>query len=185
MEKIIKKSAMVFTLFCLAFSSLFANEKANTFGSEKEAKQMLERAIRIVESNPTVAFAMINVGQGGFHVKDLYPFCVDNKGIMVAHPTLAGTDMSNFVSSDGVKVAQLMLQNAKATTLSKISYKLGRIVSTPNGLPIPSKKESKKISFYKKSRELCVRNWVSSFIIIYVWHADFNYVKHTVLLWVI
>lgn len=150
MEKIIKRSAIVFTLFCLAFSSLFANEKANTFGSEKEAKQMLERAIRIVESNPTVAFAMINVGQGGFHVKDLYPFCVDNKGIMVAHPTLAGTDMSNFVSSDGVKVAQLMLQNANANTLSKISYKLSRIVSTPNGLPIPSKKESKKISFYKK-----------------------------------
>ena len=48
--------------------------------------------------------------------------------------------MSNFVSSDGVKVAQLMLQNAKANTLSKISYKLGRIVSTPNGLPSPSKK---------------------------------------------
>ena len=69
MEKIIKRSAMVFTLFCLAFSSLFANEKANTFGSEKEAKQMLERAIRIVESNPTVAFAMINVGQEDFTSK--------------------------------------------------------------------------------------------------------------------
>ena len=150
MRKIIKKNIMVLTFFCLAFSSSFANEKDSTFGSEKEAKQMLERAIRIVESNPTVAFAMINVGQGGFHVKDLYPFCVDNKGIMVAHPTLAGTDMSNFVSSDGVKVAQLMLQNAKTKTFSKISYKLSRIVSTPNGLPISSEKESKKISFYKK-----------------------------------
>ena len=150
MGKIIKKNTLVLTLFCLTFSSSFANEKAKTFGSEKEAKQMLERAIRIVESNPTVGFAMINVGQGGFHVKDLYPFCFDNKGIMVAHPTLAGTDMSNFVSSDGVKVAQLMLQNAKTKTFSKISYKLSRIVSTPNGLPMTSEKESKKISFYKK-----------------------------------
>ena len=150
MRKIIKINTLVLTLFCLTFSSSFANEKANTFGSEKEAKQMLERAIRIVESNPTVAFAMINVGQGGFHVKDLYPFCVDNKGIMIAHPTLAGTDMSNFVSSDGVKVAQIMLQNAKTKTFSKISYNLSRIISTPNGLPVPSGKESKKISFYKK-----------------------------------
>ncbi|RZP21325.1 MAG: hypothetical protein EVA26_06590 [Burkholderiaceae bacterium] len=150
MRKIIKTRSMVLILFCLAFFSSFAKEKANTFGNEKEAKQMLERAIRIVESNPTVAFAMINVGQGGFHVKDLYPFCVNNKGIMVAHPTLAGTDMSNFVSSDGVKVAQIMLQNAKTETFSKISYKLSRIVSTPNVLPVPSEKESKKISFYKK-----------------------------------
>ena len=150
MGKIIKKNTLVLTLFCLTFSSSFATEKANAFGSEKEAKQMLERAIRIVESNPTVAFAMINVGQGGFHVKDLYPFCFDNKGIMVAHPTLAGMDMSNFVSSDGVKVAQLMLQNAKTKTFSKISYKLSRIISTPNGLPISSEKESKKISLYKK-----------------------------------
>ena len=133
---------------------------------------MLERAIRIVNSYPTVAFAMINVGQGGFHVKDLYPFCVDNKGIMVAHPTLAGTDMSNFVSSDGVKVAQLMLQNAKTKTFSKISYKLSRIVSTPNGLPIPSEKESKKISFYKKG-EFCLRiTGVSSFVIIYLSQAE-------------
>ena len=150
MGKIIKKNTMVLTFFCLAFSSSYSSEKANAFGSEKEAKQMLERTIRIVESNPTVAFAMINVGQGGFHVKDLYPFCIDNKGIMVAHPTLAGTDMSNFVSSDGVKVAQIMLQNAKTKTFSKISYKLSRIVSTPNGLPVPSEKESEKISFYKK-----------------------------------
>ena len=150
MGKIIKVRSMVLILFCLAFSSSFANKKVNTFGTEKEAKQMLERTIRIVKSNPTVAFAMINVGQGGFHVKDLYPFCVDDKGIMVAHPTLAGTDMSNFVSSDGVKVAQIMLQNAKTETFSKISYKLSRIVSAPNGLPIPSEKESKKISFYKK-----------------------------------
>ena len=150
MKKIIRKAILLGTLCCLGYSSSFANKKADTFGNEKEAKQMLERAIRIIESNPTVAFAMINVGQGGFHVKDLYPFCVDKKGIMVAHPTLAGTDMRNFVSSDGVKVAQIMLQNAKTTTFSKISYKLSRIVSTPNGLPIASKKESKKISLYKK-----------------------------------
>jgi len=70
--------------------------------------------------------------------------------LWVAHPTLAGTDMTNFVSSDGVKVAELMLQNAKTKTFSKISYKLSRIVSTPSGLPISSEKESKKVSFYKK-----------------------------------
>ena len=153
---------LAYKLFWLAFSCLFANEKSNTFGSEKEAKQMLERAIRIVESNPTVAFAMINVGQRGFHVKDLYPFCFDNKGIMVAHPTLAGTDMSNFVSSDGVKVAQLMLQNAKTKTLSKVSYKLVELFTHPMDCQFLQKKESKKISFYKK-----VGNFICAWFILH------------------
>ena len=150
MNKIIRKTTLILTFFTATSCSLFANELANSYGSEKEAKQMLERAIRIVDSNPTVAFAMMNVGQGGFHVKDLYPFCFDKKGVMVAHPTLAGTDMSNFVSSDGVKVAQVMLRKAEKNKLSKISYYLNRTISSSDGLPIISKKESKKITFYKK-----------------------------------
>jgi len=150
MNKTIRKTALILTLFTAASYSLSANEVANSYGTEKEAKQMLERAIRIVDSNPTVAFAMMNVGQGGFHVKDLYPFCFDKKGIMVAHPTLAGTDMINFVSSDGVKVAQVMLRKAEKNKLSKISYYLNRTISSPNGLPIISKKEFKKTTFYQK-----------------------------------
>ena len=150
MNKTFRKTALILTLFTAASYSLSANEVANSYGTEKEAKQMLERAIRIVDSNPTVAFAMMNVGQGGFHVKDLYPFCFDKKGIMVAHPTLAGTDMINFVSSDGVKVAQVMLRKAEKNKLSKISYYLNRTISSPNGLPIISKKEFKKTTFYQK-----------------------------------
>ena len=150
MNKTIRKTALIRTLFTAASYSLSANEVANSYGTEKEAKQMLERAIRIVDSNPTVAFAMMNVGQGGFHVKDLYPFCFDKKGIMVAHPTLAGTDMINFVSSDGVKVAQVMLRKAEKNKLSKISYYLNRTISSPDGLPIISKKEFKKTTFYQK-----------------------------------
>ena len=124
MEKTIKKTSLLIIIFSLISFSSFAKEETSTFGNEKEAKQMLERAIRIVESNPTVAFAIINVGQGGFHVKDLYPFCFDDEGIMVAHPTAAGTDMTDFISSDGVKVAQIMLQKARIDKFSTISYQL-------------------------------------------------------------
>ncbi|MFL2656583.1 MAG: cache domain-containing protein [Burkholderiaceae bacterium] len=150
MKKLIKKTILIFSFMTITTSSSMAKEEDNSYGNETEAKNMLERVIRIVDSNPTVAFAMINVGQGGFHVKDLYPFCFDNKGIMVAHPTLAGTDMTNFTSSDGVKVAQIMLQKAKSNKFSKISYNLNRTISSPDGLPIVTKKESKKITFYSK-----------------------------------
>ena len=150
MKKIIRSTTLILTLISISSYNLFAKDNIESYGNETEAKQMLERAIRIVESNPTVAFAMMNVGQGGFHVKDLYPFCFDKKGIMVAHPTLAGTDMINFVSSDGVKVAQIMLDKAQNNKFSKISYSLSRIISTPDGLSIVSKKESKKITFYSR-----------------------------------
>ena len=150
MNSIIKKITLILAFIIVNPYGLFAKEGVNNYGTEKEAKQMLERAIRIVDSNPTVAFAMMNVGQGGFHVKDLYPFCFNKKGIMVAHPTLAGTNMNNFVSSDGVKVAQVMLKKAKENKLSKISYMLNRTINSPEGLPIVSKIESKKVSFYRK-----------------------------------
>ena len=45
-------------------------------------------------------------------------------GIMIAHPFISGTDMSNFKTSDGVKVADVMLKNAKEGKISKITYKL-------------------------------------------------------------
>jgi len=150
MNKIIRKTTLILTFITMTSCNLFAKEEANSYGTEEEAKQMLERAIRIIDSNPTVAFTIMNVGQGGFHVKDLYPFCFDKKGVMVVHPTLAGTDMSNFVSSDGVKVAKVMLQKAKKNKLSKITYSLNRTISSSDGLPVVSKKESKKIAFYKK-----------------------------------
>ena len=132
MKKLIKKTILIFSFITLTTSSSMAKEEDNSYGNETEAKNMLERVIRIVDSNPTVAFAMINVGQGGFHVKDLYPCCWYNNGIMVAHPTLAGTDMTNFTSSDGVKVAQIMLQKSKSNKFSKISYNLNRTISSPD-----------------------------------------------------
>ena len=146
LTKIIWFSAI---FFGMNFSS-FAHDHKNSHGTEKEAKQLLERAINIVKSNKTVAFAMINVGQGGFHNKDLYPFCVDSKGIMVTHPTASGTDMMSFESSDGVKVSEIMLKNAQEGKVSTLSYMLVRTVSNMSGTPTVSKDESKKITFYTK-----------------------------------
>ena len=74
MKKLIKKTILIFSLITVTTHSSMAKEEVNSYGNETEAKNMLERVIRIVDSNPTVAFGMINVGQGGFHVKDLYPF---------------------------------------------------------------------------------------------------------------
>ena len=33
-----------------------------------------------------VALTMMTIPNGGFHQKDLYPFCIDDSGVLMAHP---------------------------------------------------------------------------------------------------
>ena len=53
------------------------------FGTEEEAKAMLNRAVTLMEFNELFALEQMTEGAGGFKVKDLYPFCANSKGILV------------------------------------------------------------------------------------------------------
>ena len=100
-----------------------------------------------MKSNKTVAFAMITAGgRGGLATKDLYPFCTSFSGIQVAHPYGgAGLDMREFTSSDGKKLYDIMVKNAKEGVISKISYKFGK----PEGGSLTIK-EYTKVAFYTR-----------------------------------
>ena len=115
------------------------------YGTAEEAQQILTRTVNLVKANETVAFAMITAGMGGLMIKDLYPFCIDSTGIMVAHPYSTGQDMTDFKSTDGVKVASVMLRNAKGGKVSKVTYAIGR----PTGTALSSD-AFKKITLYTK-----------------------------------
>ena len=45
------------------------------FGTEAEAKAMLEKAVAAVKADKVKALAMFNNGEGGFKDRDLQPFC--------------------------------------------------------------------------------------------------------------
>ena len=63
-------------------SSSFAAEGAK-FGSEQEAKAMLEKAVVALKDNKAKALAMFNKGEGGFKDRDLYVFCANaSDGVM-------------------------------------------------------------------------------------------------------
>ncbi|RZP20773.1 MAG: chemotaxis protein [Burkholderiaceae bacterium] len=119
---------------------------ASEFGTAEEAQQILTRTVNLVKANETVAFAMVTAGMGGLMIKDLYPFCIDSTGIMVAHPYSTGQDMTEFKSTDGVKVASVMLKNAKGGKISKVTYAIGR----PTGTALSSD-AFKKITLYTKA----------------------------------
>src|SRR5437763_12071421 len=81
---IIGQAALLATL-CLPVSALSAQA---TYGTEAQAKTMLDRAVVAVKENRTKALEMFNKGENGFRDRDLYVFCADaSTGILTAHPS--------------------------------------------------------------------------------------------------
>jgi hypothetical protein len=141
-----KNSILIFIVVCLSINqSIFSQDEG--IGTKEEARDILDRAVNLMKSNKTVAFAMITAGgQGGLATKDLYPFCTSFSGIQVAHPYGgAGLDMREFTSSDGKKLYDIMVRNAKEGVISKVSYKFGR----PEGASL-TMKEYTKVAFYTR-----------------------------------
>ena len=106
--------------FCfLSVNGSFADSKN---GTEMEARTLLERAVNLIRVDEVVGLTMITIPNGGFHQKDLYPFCIDGRGILMAHPYLLGSSIKDFVSEDGVKVGVSFLKNARDGTISELTY---------------------------------------------------------------
>ena len=99
------------------------------FGTEEEAKAMLDRTVNLMKFNELFALEQITEGAGGFKIKDLYPLCVNAKGILVGHPVNVGFNLLEFVDSDGKNVGEEFLKVAQENKISKVTYKLARITT--------------------------------------------------------
>ena len=99
------------------------------FGTEEEAKAMLDRTVNLMKFNELFALEQMTEGAGGFKVKDLYPLCVNAKGILVGHPVNVGFNLLEFVDSDGKNVGEEFLKVAQENKISKVTYKLARITT--------------------------------------------------------
>ena len=99
------------------------------FGTEEEAKAMLDRTVNLMKFNELFALEQITEGAGGFKIKDLYPLCINAKGILVGHPVNVGFNLLEFVDSDGKNVGEEFLKVAQENKISKVTYKLARITT--------------------------------------------------------
>ena len=110
---------------------LFTTSKSYSveFGTEEEAKAMLDRAVNLMKFNELFALEQMTEGTGGFIVKDLYPFCATAKGILVGHPVNVGFNLIEFIDSDGKNVGEEFLKVAQENKISKVTYKLARITT--------------------------------------------------------
>ena len=116
------------------------------FGTEEEAKIMLDRAVNLMNFDEMFALEQMSEGTGGFKQKDLYPFCANSKGILVGHPVNLGFDLLQFVDSDGKNVGEEFLKVAKKNEIAKVSYKLARITTNDT-------KEFEKVALVTKVKK--------------------------------
>jgi hypothetical protein len=93
------------------------------FGTEKEAKAMLERAVAEVKKDKAKALEMFNKGLSGFKDRDLYVFCANaSDGVLTAHPHLKGEHLQEIVGKKGYPLGKEIMSKATEGKIDEVSY---------------------------------------------------------------
>ena len=102
---------------------------AEEFGTKEEALELLERTVNLVKYDRNRALDLFTNGSGGLHVKDLYPFCMTDKGLLLGHPTLEGGNVLNFEDSEGKAVGKSMIAAAKYGEVNEVDLMIARLTT--------------------------------------------------------
>ncbi len=107
----------------LLFLSTSAPEAQAQFGTEQEAKAMLNRAVAALKENKENALAMFNKGEGGFKDRDLYVFCANaSDGTLTAHPHLKGEHLQDIVGKKGYPLGKVIMETATEGKIDQVTY---------------------------------------------------------------
>jgi signal transduction histidine kinase len=120
-------------------------------GSADEAKAMVEKAVKLLETEgKDKAFSAFNDTAGAFVDRDLYVFVINMEGTTVSHganKALIGKSLINLKDADGKAFIQDMLTMGKGAGSGWVDYKW------PNPT---TKKVELKSSYIKKSGDVIV-----------------------------
>ena len=93
------------------------------FGSEKEARAMLEKAVAAVKADKAKALAMFNRSEGGFRDRDLYVFCANTSdGVLTAHPYIRGEHLQDIHGKKGKPLGKEIMENAAEGQIKEVTY---------------------------------------------------------------
>jgi hypothetical protein len=125
MEEVMVRS-LAFVVGYAAVLLLFtaASAPAAQYGTEEEAKAMLERAVAAVKEDKAKALDMFNKGEGGLKDRDLYVFCANaSDGIVTAHPYgQRGKQLRDILGKKGYPLGQEIMQKATEGTIREVTY---------------------------------------------------------------
>jgi signal transduction histidine kinase len=97
-------------------------------GNPEEAEAMLERAVAELKADPAAALEKFNKGREGFQDRDLYVFCANRDGKLVAHTTarMLGDDITKFKDRNGKGAGKEIIHQAKEGQVIKVKYMFPR-----------------------------------------------------------
>lgn len=103
---------------------------AGDFGTEAEAKAMLERAVAALKQDQAKALEMFTKGEGGFKDRDLYPYCGGPDGMFTAHPKLVGKSLKELKDKTGAAFGEEIYAKAQEGKMVQVAYMWPRPDST-------------------------------------------------------
>lgn len=98
--------------------------------AEDDATYLLKSAVAAVETDEVSALQWFTEQSHGFRTEDLYVFCIGPDHVMDAHPDpkINHTDVTrSLIDSTGFHFGEVMLRDAKAGTISNITYMWPRL----------------------------------------------------------
>jgi signal transduction histidine kinase len=95
---------------------------AAEFGTAKEAKAMLDKAVAELKKDKAAALAKFNKGEAGFKDRDLYPFCASPDGTTTAHPTHLGKNLKELKDKNGKAFGQEIFKVAEEGKTKQVTY---------------------------------------------------------------
>ena len=93
------------------------------FGTEQEARAMLEKAVAALKQSKEKALEMFNKGEAGFKDRDLYVFCANaSDGVLTAHPYLRGEHLQDIVGKKGFPLGKEIMEKATEGKILEVTY---------------------------------------------------------------
>jgi hypothetical protein len=108
----------------LMLSSAAFAEKPQ-YGTPKEARAMLNRAVAAVKEDKAKALDMFDKGEGGFKERDLYVFCANaSTGIVTAHlvPAYRGQQLKDLKGRKGFPFGPEIMRKATEGKIKEVTY---------------------------------------------------------------
>ena len=118
---IMKKFFLMSILMSLALV-FSANALASDYGTEEEARAMLDQAVAALKEDKDKALEMFTKGEEGFKDRDLYPYCGGPDGMFTAHPSLVGESLKDLEDKTGKPFGQEIYEVAEEGEVKEVTY---------------------------------------------------------------